>query len=153
MNKLILTFILIIASACSSYSQNKSIKGSVISNRFDTLIDVVITINDSIEVGKTDVNGFFRIDIPDSVKKILFKGVGVEPTLIVLVDKCDELEVIMLLSSSDDFMTLKKSDRLRKKRHKRLPELHKEAFAKGIFKTDKTCYTQEFIPYYKKKQK
>ena len=153
MTKLICTLILITASVCSSYSQNKSIKGCVISNRFDTLIEVVITINDSIEVGRTDVNGFFRIDIPDSVNKILFRGVGVDRTRIVLADKCDELEVIMLLTSSDDYMTLKQSDRLRKKRLKKLPEVRKEAFAKGIFKTNKACYTQEFIPYHKKKQK
>jgi hypothetical protein len=38
------------------------------------------------------------------------------------------------------------------KRFKKLPELHKEAFEKGIFKTDKACYTREFIPDYKKKQ-
>ena len=39
------------------------------------------------------------------------------------------------------------------KRFQKLPKLHKAAFAKGIFKTDKACYTQVFIPHYKKKQK
>jgi len=58
-----------------------------------------------------------------------------------------------MLSSSYDFITLKKVDRLRMKRFKQLPEKHKEAFEKGIFKTDMACYTQEFIPDYKKKQK
>lgn len=153
MRKLIIIFIVIAVSACSLYSQNITIKGRVVSNRFDTLNDVFITINDTIEVGKTDLNGFFQIDIPVSLKKILFRGVGVEPAIIELVDKCDEVEVIMLLSGSDDFMTLKKSDRLRKKRLRKLPALHKEAFTKGIFKTDCACYTQTFIPYYKKKRK
>jgi lipid II:glycine glycyltransferase (peptidoglycan interpeptide bridge formation enzyme) len=37
------------------------------------------------------------------------------------------------------------------KRFRKLTELHKMAFEKGIFKTDKACYMQEFIPYYKKK--
>ncbi len=114
---------------------------------------VSIVINDTVEVGKTDINGFFQIDMPISEKKMLFRYVGLEPTTIELVDKCDELEVIMMLNSTYDFMTLKKVDRLRMKRFKKLPELHKEAFEKGIFKTDKACYTQEFIPYYKKKQK
>jgi hypothetical protein len=59
----------------------------------------------------------------------------------------------MLLRGTYDFKTPKKVDRLRMKRFKKLPELHKEAFAKGIFKTDKVCYTQEFMPNYKKKQK
>ncbi|MOA21250.1 hypothetical protein D3C78_1417340 [compost metagenome] len=86
------------------------------------------------------------------MKKIIFNTVGIELASIELVDKCDEIEVVMMLSSTYDFITLKKVDRLRMKRSKKLPELHKEAFEKGIFKTDKACYTQEFIPYYKKKQ-
>jgi hypothetical protein len=56
-------------------------------------------------------------------------------------------------SGSYDFMSLKKVDRLRMKRFKLLPELHKKAFEEGIFKTDMACYTREFIPHYKKKQK
>jgi len=110
-------------------------------------------INDTVEVGKTDINGFFQIEMPVSEKKILFKFIGLDPATIELVDKCDEVEVVMMISSTDDFITLKKVDRLRMKRFKKLPELHKEAFEKGIFKTDKACYTQEFMPYCKKKQK
>lgn len=53
----------------------------------------------------------------------------------------------MMLSGTYDFITLKKVDRLRMKRFKKLPKLHKEAFEKGIFKTDKACYKQEIIPY------
>jgi hypothetical protein len=125
----------------------------VISDQFDIMIGVPIMINDSVKVGKTDLKGFFRIEIPDSLKKILFSDVGMESETIELVDKCDEVEVVMMLSFTYDFITLKKADRLRMRRFKKLPELHKEAFAKGIFKTDKACYTQEFIAYYKKKQK
>ena len=90
-------------------------------------------INDTVEVGRTDLNGFFQIDIPVSVKKILFRAVGIDPATIELVDKCDEVEVVMMLSGTYDFITLKKVDRLRMKRFKKLPELHKEAFEKGIF--------------------
>jgi len=109
-------------------------------------------INDTVEVGRTDLNGFFQIDIPVSEKKIVFRFLGLEPAIIEFLDKCDEVEVVMMLSGTYDFMTLKKVDRLRMIRFKKLPELHKAAFEKGIFKTDKACYTQEFIPYYKKKQ-
>ncbi len=150
MKKIITTFIVITFSICSLYSQNKTIKGRVITNSFEALTHVSITINDTTEVGKTDLNGFYQISIPDSLKKILFRGVGVERAIIEFTDICDEVEVIMFLSGSDDFMTLKQSDRLRKKRFKKLRELHKEAFAKGLFKSDKACYTQAFIPYYKK---
>jgi len=152
MKKLII-FIVLSVSTCSLYSQNKTIKGRVIDDNLETLPYVSILINDTVEVGKTDLNGFFQIDIPISVKKLLFSTVGIELASIELVDKCDEVEVVMMLSSTYDFITLKKVDRLRMKRFKKLPELHKEAFEKGIFKTDKACYTQEFIPYYKKKLK
>jgi hypothetical protein len=153
MKKLIITFIVIVVSACSLYSQNKTIKGRVISNQFDIMVGVSIMINDTVKVGKTDLNGFFQIEISDSVKKILFGDVGMELASIELIDTCDEVEIVMLLRGTYDFKTPKKVDRLRVKRFKKLPELHKEAFAKGIFKTDKVCYTQEFIPHYKKKQK
>ena len=153
MKKLKIIFIVLIVSNCSLYSQYKTIKGRVISNQFDIMIGVPIMINDTVKVGETDLDGFFQIEISDSVKKILFRYVGMELASIGLIDTCDEVEVVMMLSSTYDFMTLKKVDRLRKKKFKKLPELHKEAFAKGIFKTDKACYTQEFIPHYKKKQK
>lgn len=153
MKKLIITFILIAVSTSSLYSQNKTIKGRVISDDFEIIPLVLIMINDTVEVGRTDSNGFFQIDIPVSVKKILFRDVGFEQATIEFVDTCDEVEVVMMLSGTYDFRTFKKVDKLRMKKFKKLPELHREAFAKGIFKTDKACYTQEFIPHYKKKQR
>lgn len=153
MKKLILAFIVCVVSTYSLYSQNKIIKGRVMSDHFETGSLVTIMINDTAKVGSTDFDGFFQIDIPVSVNKISFWSVGMETTTINLVDKCDELEVVMMLSCTYDFMTLKKVDRLRKKQFDKLPELHKEAFEKGIFKTDKPCYIQEFKPYYKKKPK
>ena len=153
MKKLLIICIVFGVSISSLYAQNKTIKGRVISDEFDILPGVLIMIDDTVEVGKTDMNGFLQIEIPVSVKKILFRYIGLEATTIELMDKCDEVEVVMMLSSSYDFITLKKVDRLRMKRFKQLPEKHKEAFEKGIFKTDMACYTQEFIPDYKKKQK
>ncbi len=150
MKKLLFIIALLSISICSVYSQNKTIKGRVIYESFETMPGVSIMINDSIDIGKTDLNGYFQIDIPISVKKIFFGSVGLDPTSIELVNKCDEVEVVIMLSDTYDFMTLKKIDRLRMKRFKKLPKLHKEAFEKGIFKTEKACYSQEFIPYCKK---
>ena len=151
--KKIFIIILLSFTTFSLYSQNKTIKGRVISDFFETIPGVLIMINDTVEVGKTDLNGFFQINVPISMKKLLFKFLAFDPTVIELVGKCDAVEVVMMSSGTDDFITLKKADRLRMKRFKKLPELHKEAFEKGIFKTDKACYIQEFIPYYKKKLK
>lgn len=153
MKKLLIIFIVLGISTCSSYAQNKTIKGRVINDFLETTPGALIMIDDTVKVGKTDMNGFFQIEIPVSVKKILFRYIGLEATTIELMDKCDEVEVVMMSSGSYDFMSLKKVDRFRMKRFKQLPEKHKEAFEKGIFKTDMACYTQEFIPDYKKKQK
>lgn len=153
MKKLIITFIVVVVSISSLYSQNKTIKGRVIAEDLETVPLASIMINDTVEVAKTDLNGFFQIEIPVSMNKILFEFVGMESAIIELADTCNEVEVVMMFRGTYDFKTLKKVDRLRMKRFKNLPALHKEAFAKGIFKSDKACYTQEFIASYKKKQK
>ena len=125
----------------------------MISDDFETVPLASIMINDTIEVGRTDLNGFFQIDIPVSEKKILFMFVGLDPTTIELVDKCDKIEVVMMLSSSYDFITLKQADRKREKRYKKLPEIHKQAFEKGIFETEYACYNREFEPFYQRNTK
>lgn len=152
MKRLLIICIVLCFSTSILYAQNKTIKGRVVDDNLETLPYVSIVIDDTIKIGRTDLNGFFQIDIPISVKKISFKSVGLESATVTLVDKCDEVELVMMLSSTYDFITLKKADRLRMKKFKKLPELHREAFEKGIFKTDKACYTQEFIPYWTQKQ-
>ena len=149
MKKILFLFIVINVSMCSTYSQNKTIKGRVISDQLESIPGAIIAINDTLVVGKTDVDGFFQIDIPITVNKIFFKYVGLEPTNIELVDKCDKVEVIMMLSGTYDYITLDKIDKLRWKRFKKLPRLHEEAFEKGMFKTKDACYKQEFIAYSK----
>lgn len=152
MKKLLIPLFVISVSTSSLYSQNKIINGRVIENHtLNPLSYVAIVINDTVQVGRTDLNGFFQIDVRPSGKKILFQSIGMEPATIELDDNCNEAEVVMMFSGSYDFMSLKKVDRLRRKIFKKLPELHKEAFAKGIFKTEKACYSQEFIPHYEKK--
>jgi hypothetical protein len=153
MKKVLIIFIVLGVSISSLYSQNITIKGRVIDDNLETVPGAFIMINDTVKVGKTDLNGYFQIAIPTSVKKILFVTFGIESASIELTDECNEIEVVMMLSGTYDFITFKKIDRLRMKRFKQLPRLHKEAFEKGIFKTDKACYTQEFIPRYMKKQK
>jgi hypothetical protein len=152
LKKLIITFIAIVVSTCNLYSQKKTIKGRVISEDFEAVPIVSIIINDTVKVAQTGLDGFFQINIPLYEKKILLQAVGFELTKIELANTCDQVEVIMLFSSTYDFKTLKKIDRLRMKKFKKLPGLHKIAFAKGLFKTDKPCYIQEFIPDYKKKK-
>lgn len=43
---------------------------------------------------------------------------------------------------------LEKVDKVRKKEYKELTKLHKEAYAKGIFHSQKACYIREFHECY-----
>jgi len=47
-----------------------------------------------------------------------------------------------------DFMTLKRAERKREKRYKKLPDIHKQAFEKGIFETEYAHYNREFESFY-----
>ena len=55
-----------------------------------------------------------------------------------------------MLAGSYDFMTLRKVDRIRMKRFKALPNIHKQAFDRGLFITEYPCYKQVF-EYYRDK--
>ena len=147
MKKLLIFLIVFIALVDSLYSQNKTIKGRVLSEHLDIMTGTSIMISDSVEVGRAGLDGFFEIEIPTSVNKITFRFLGVEPTTIELVDEC-HVEVILMLSSSYDFISPKRAERNRKKRYKKLSEIHKQAFEKGIFKIECACYKREFEPFY-----
>jgi hypothetical protein len=147
MKKILIAFIVFSASY-NVYCQNKTVTGRVISEDLETLPQISIIIKDTIEIGRTDVNGFFRIDIPVSEKRILFGFSGLEETTIELVDKCDKVEIVMMYIHTYDFITLKRAERKRKRRYKKLPDIHKQAFDKGVFETESVCYNREFKPFY-----
>ncbi len=143
MKKLSTLLIAFVISVSSLYSQKKTIKGRVISDQFDTLTGTSIMVNDTLEVGRADMDGFFQIDIPVSAERITFRFLGVETTTIGLVDECN-IEVVLMLSGTYDFMSLKRVDRKRKKKYQKLPEIHKRAYEKGLFETECPCYKREF---------
>ena len=151
MKKIIIISVVIYISIFSLFSQTKKIKGRVISEDFEILPIVSIMIKDTIEVGRTDENGFFFTDIPVTEKKITLWVLGMEPTAIELVSQCDNIEVVMMTAYIYDFMTLRRAERKRKKRYKRLIEIHKQAFEKKIFETEYACYNRQFESYYQQK--
>ena len=152
MKKLLILFTLVNTTIFNLYSQNKTLKGRVISDFIENMPFVSIYINDTIKVGKTDLNGFFKIDIPVSEQTISFKTVGLDPATIEIKDKCDKIEVIMMLTGTYDFITLKRAERKRKKRYKKLPNIHKLAFKKGVFETEFACYNRKFESYFLEKK-
>lgn len=75
-------------------------------------------------------------------------GIGLDKATIKLADKCDKIEVVMMLSGTYDFITLKRAEKKRKKRFKKLSEIHKQAFNEGVFDTEHACYNREFEPFF-----
>lgn len=150
MKKLLIISLVFGISICSLYSQNKTIKGRVISEDFETLPGVSIMIKDTVKVGRTDMKGFFQVDIPLSEERIQFSFLGLESTTIELEEKCNSIDVVMMSLYTYDFITLKRAERKRKKRYKKFPEIHKQAFEKGLFETKCACYKREFEPFYLK---
>ncbi len=128
-----------------SIGQTRTITGKVIEEFEMTAIPLVNIQNcDTVQIGTTDMNGNFRIELPAGTDQLLFSFIGFELTTVQVPTNCDNLEIIMMLASSYDFMTMKTVNRKRYKRFKKLNERHQEAFEKGVFKSGKPCVTYIF---------
>lgn len=139
----IATLLLIDTNLCG---QTRTIQGRVISQDLEPLPDVHIQNKDTILFGKTDLNGRFKIEVPQQTQSLFLTSLGFERANIKLKSDCDTLEIIMLYASTYDFMSPKKIDRLRLKQFKKLPELHLQAYDKGLFLKETTCFSNEFEP-------
>jgi hypothetical protein len=142
--------ILIIAVLFLSLSlkgQNRTIIGRVISEDLEPLIMLDIKNSDTVLLGKTDMDGRFKISIPQGIDRLLFSYLGMERTEIKLKKDCDTVEVVMIYAGTYDFMTLRKVDRLRKKRFDNLPNLHSDAVKNGLFENNNICYERVFEEY------
>jgi hypothetical protein len=131
-------------------AQIRIITGKVIDEHLNPISLVCIQSSDTTLVSKYDSSGQFRISIPVNTKSLIFTNVGFERASIDLPDSCNHLDIVLLLSSTYDFISLKKVDKLRLKQFKKLSALHFAAYKKGIFKSDSACYTQNFIPDYQR---
>lgn len=123
------------------YSQNKTIQGKVIDETLYPLIGILI-FNDSVCIGQTDFDGNFQIEVPSSVNRLTFSYIDMEDADLELSDDCNVIELIMIGVGHYD-MSWNKAKRVRRKRYKELPKIHKEAYEKGIFQSPKPCYIQE----------
>lgn len=145
----ILTFIFLISIVTGDlFCQTRTITGRIISEDLEALPEVSIQKIDTTLIGKSDLDGRFTIEILDTTDSLHLSFIGFEWTTIQIQPDCDTLEVIMMVDVIYDFMTSRKIDRLRIKRYKRLPEIHKKAFDTGLFITESACYKQNFESYY-----
>jgi len=130
----------------SAFGQ-KNLSGRILDEYLESAIGITIFDKDTTEIGISDLNGYFKIELPRETDELIFAGVGYEWANITIPKNCDNLEIIILLSSTYDFMSSNKIDRLRKKRFDKITELHLQAYNKGLFKAEKPCFNQEFEPH------
>ena len=142
----IITCFIILLINLNLKGQTKIITGRVIDEDFETIAGAMIQNSDSILIGTADLDGYFKIEIPQETDTLLFSYVGMEWSTIKLNQNCDSVDVIMMYFAIYDFMTANRIDRLRMKRFKKLPELHYMAYKKGLFTTQQPCYKQDFVP-------
>jgi hypothetical protein len=139
----IITLLLFATSLCG---QTRVIEGLVISERLEPLAFVHIQDKNSILLGKTDLNGRFKFEIPQQTETLFLSSASMERAIIKLKNDCDTFEIIMLLAGSYDFMSPKKIDKDRLKRFNKLSELHLTAYEKKLFSNKAICYINEFVP-------
>lgn len=126
-------------------AQTRIITGKVINQFLDVIPYCEIRIAGTVLAGKTDFDGRFQVEIPDTTKTLRFVAINIEPTNIKLTDSCDHLDLILMNFGTHDFETENEVDRERKKTFKKLPKLHLQAYTKGLFQTGKPCYQQTFV--------
>jgi len=124
--------------------QTRTIIGRVISEDLEPLPGLDIESINNISLGKTDMDGRFKISIPKETDSLLFRYVGMEWTDIKLKNECDTIEVVLMYDAIYDFMTSRKIDRLRKKRFDNLPKIHSDAVKNGLFENNNICYDRDF---------
>ena len=138
-------FILLLFCFFSAFGQ-RTLSGRTIDQFLETAIGITIFDKDNTEIGQSDLNGYFEIKLAKETDKLTFAGVGYEWATITFPKECKNLEIVLFMASSYDFMSPRKVDRLRKKEFDKLPELHYQAFQKGLFTTEKPCVSRNFEP-------
>ncbi len=152
--KFLILLFLISINLSVIYGQ-RSIKGRVIDENLDELIDAKIFEFNSTELfgfdnnnplGVSDFNGFFDITIPSETKRLVFAYIGYEFANVELSDSCNYVEIILLYDAIYDFMSSRKIDKDRKKRFDNLSQLHLTAIDRGLFTNKTICFSREFEP-------
>jgi len=145
--KSIITILIFILFHINHISGQKTIKGRIIHEELDCIPSARIFDIDTVTIGETDYDGYFKVTIPEEANKLIFGFIGCEFATITLSDSCQYIELILMSDWFDGPKSNRKVDRLRKNRFVNIPNLHLLAFNKGLFIAETACYTREFVPY------
>lgn len=145
-----ISIILILSVLCFSLNingQTRTIFGRVIAEDLEPIPMLVIENSFNVPLGKTDMEGRFKISIPEETDSLLFDYIGMERSEIKLMKDCDKVEIVMMNYGTNHISSSRKIDRLRKKRFDDLPNLHSNAVENGLFENNNICYERFFEPF------
>lgn len=135
-----LLLLALVLSLATAYGQpTRTLTGRVFDDRLEEVPRANIYARDTVLIGTTDLEGYFKIDVPVTTTTLRFTAIGHEVTTLQLSRECVNLEVILLLASTYDFMSVRQVNRQEFRRFKHLPQLYKQAYEKGLFKSRVPC--------------
>lgn len=117
----------------TGFGQSRTISGKVVNDGLLPVSFARIYSSDTVLIATTDIDGNFKTAIPSGVNSFIISSVGMETKLINYTSDCSVFEIILLNYIIYDFVTEKKVLRLEKRRHKRITNIYRNAYEKGIF--------------------
>jgi len=146
--KSLLSFLIILLSvSIISAQETKTITGRIISEDFEPIPKATIYSMDTITLGTTDVDGYFKIEVPEETKELLLGYIAMEWMSVKIGVDCQNLEMIMMVDVIYDYISTKKINKKRYKRFKKLPKIHLLAYEQGIFNSSIPCVSYVFKKY------
>jgi hypothetical protein len=145
----LLTFF-ITACCLTANGQTKTLRGKVllsepsyekgVDSEFLLAPDAKIFSEDTFELGTSNKQGIFEIEVPENTSKIYVAWVAYDWETIELSDNCEQLEIVLIPAVIYDFVSLKRANKLNEKhRNKWLPELYQQAFEQGYITSENPC--------------
>lgn len=129
-----------------SNGQTRTITGRVLFDDLSPVYEAKIWVHDTLQLGTSGLNGDFEVELPTSEDEIEIGMIGMEIASVRLPPNCSRVEIIMIPDGTYHYRSHKKVDRIRKSLFDKIPQLHSNAFTKGLFSTPTPCYTREFKP-------
>jgi|SRR5688572_15213410 len=130
-----------------SNGQTRTITGRVLFDDLTPGYEAKIWTHDTVQLGTSELNGDFKIELPTDKDEIEIGMIGMEIASVRVPPNCSRVEIIIIPDGTYHYRSHKKVDRIRKSLFDKIPELHSNAFTNGLFTTPTPCYTREFRPY------
>ena len=143
-----LTLVAVVLSLGTARAQpTKTLTGRILGDDLAGVPRADICTRDTTVIGTTDMDGYFKIDVHVNTNTLIFRTVGAELTTVNLSGGCFSLEVILLYAPTYDFISVRRVNRQRFKQFKHLPQLHQQAYEKGLFKSRAPCASPVFTKW------